>query len=392
MTENERRILTLLSRGRRLSKRDLATKGGMGWATAVKMVARLEEQGFVAPVGTAKKNDGALGKNAYVYDLSSARPRAVGIDVAYTDTQLLLTNLKDETLDTQSLRTPARLGTERFAAFLAEAIGEFLGPTTGDIAGIGIGMPARLIRSDSDVFAQVAAIVSRSVGMHVIVENNIRAYTLFKQRRLFSNKDFVMVTIRTGVGFGIQLGGQLYRGGDGLAGELGHFTVVPDGDRCRCGKRGCLETVVNEKVLYERYRRDVLRAGRGVSAAAIDEAHLVSGLTDLFHRAATGQRVALDVVRAAADYLAYALSSLVLLLNIPEIHISAHFGTAGSLFGDLVSQAMRAYVYPRMPYRIRYEPIDPQGFLLGAAMLVLRDYCDYTIATAWQPRGHSLPP
>jgi predicted NBD/HSP70 family sugar kinase len=267
MTENERRILTLLSRERPLSKKDLASRGRMGWATVVKMVARLEEDGLLVQAGTAQRDGaGALGKNAYVYDLSSALPLAIGVDVAYDRTHLLLTNLKDEVLKSATLRTPARMQFEKFTEFVADAVRDFAGPSLRALAGVGVGMPSRLVRSDEDVF--------------------------------------------THVGIGLHIRGELYRGADGLAGELSHMTIDPAGTLCRCGKRGCLETFINQNMLYERYRMEV-RGGVGKEdAGTADENAFNAGLEDLFHAAAQGNSAARAIVSEAANHLAYGLSAL----------------------------------------------------------------------------------
>lgn len=378
MTENERRILTILSRERPLSKKQLSVKGSMGWATVVKMVARLEEEGFLVQAGTAAREAGVLGKNAYVFDLSSQHPVTVGVDVSYNRTHLLLTNLKEEPLETASYKTPVRMNVAKFGSFVADAVRNLLNGDVSALAGVGVGMPARLIRGNHDIFNEAQECIAGLLSVPVAVDNNIRAYTLFKQRKLFSGDDFAMTTIRTGIGIGLNLCGMPYRGPDGLAGELGHLRVVPNGELCRCGRRGCLETVVNQNILYDRYRREVLKEPAARSSTGSEE-ELAAGLSDLFRRAVDGESVPLEIVAESADRFAYGLSALVLLLNMKEVHIAANFGTGGTLFADLVYRSLRDYVYERVPYSVHYEPIDPRGFVFGAAMLILRDYCDYAV-------------
>ena len=97
LTENEQRIFTLLLKHGRMSKRELSTKGKMGWATVVKMVNRLEDTGYIRCVGTSKHWSGS-GKNPYIYELVDNKPLAIGIDIGYTNTRTIVINLKNEYL------------------------------------------------------------------------------------------------------------------------------------------------------------------------------------------------------------------------------------------------------------------------------------------------------
>ena len=145
MTENERRILSELSRAAPLSKRDVTLRCGMGWATAVKLMTRLEEQGLIAPVGSERQN--GAGKTATVYGLSPVKPAAIGIDVEYARARLNIRNLAGDCLFEINQATPPFAAASDLIAFLdgliaraeAEAVKRGI-----ELAGAGIGVPSHL--------------------------------------------------------------------------------------------------------------------------------------------------------------------------------------------------------------------------------------------------------
>jgi predicted NBD/HSP70 family sugar kinase len=377
MIENEKRIITLLARRGPLSKKSLSRMGRMGWATVVKIVNRLGEAGILARAGTAPKT-GGLGKNAYVFDLSPRLPLALGIDIEYSYTHLVLANLKNEILSQHSIKTPRKPDMKQLEDFIVHTASAFMRSSVQQsdyVHGIGIGLPLWLATERQVPFFEMKSRLSRKLHMEVRVENNVRAYTMYKKwaGKAFHLKDFILITIRGGVGTGIFLDGSLLRGAQGLAGELGHLTLEGDGRECRCGKKGCLETLVNQYVLYQSYVEKVL--GEAVRAEEdFTEQRISQGLVDLFARAKQSEPVAVQVVREAALYLAEGIAILIKILNIPDIILAAHFGAYGDVLLPYIEEELNDRILPQTQYRLSYYPLENMGFTLGAALLILRDY------------------
>ncbi|MCP4396437.1 MAG: MarR family transcriptional regulator, partial [bacterium] len=124
MTENEKRILTLLSKQGPLSKRELAGKGRMGWATVVKMVTRLEEAGLLLCAGKTPPAVNSI-KSPAVYELTGRTPLAIGIDVAYSATTIILTNLRHTVLKEYRCETPVKPDAQQLKEFLLSTYAHF---------------------------------------------------------------------------------------------------------------------------------------------------------------------------------------------------------------------------------------------------------------------------
>lgn len=346
MTENERRILKEFSRSEALSKRDITLRCDIGWATAVKLMTRLEEQGFIVPAGAERQN--GAGKTATVYALSPLKPAAIGIDVEYARARLSIRNLAGASLFETRQETPPIGSAAELVGFLegllgrAEAEAAQRGIT---LAGVGIGVPSHLFGTLGVPYGAIADSLGARLQLPVTVDNNIRCFTAGIVGAEADPGSMLVVTVRSGIGVGVVLDGQIYRGDHGSAGEIGHFPCDPAGRRCRCGKVGCLETVVN---------RDTLTAER-VAAAAGD--------------AAAAGRLA-----EAGRLLGRAIATAMLVLDVRRAAVFAELGEADQDWADWIRAGAREVILPGTEVDIRYETLDSEAYVAGAARLLLNQF------------------
>ncbi|MCL6637184.1 MAG: ROK family protein [Alicyclobacillus sp.] len=171
------------------------------------------------------------------------------------------------------------------------------------------------------------------------------------------------VTLGTGVGGGIVLDGRVYHGANGMAGEIGHFTVQADGWPCQCGRRGCLETVASATGL--------LRAGQAAWQAGQVAGGPVQSAEDLCQRAAAGDAGALAVVRTAASALGYVLAQAAALLNPEVIVLGGGVAAAGEVLLAPVQTAFAAAALPRVraATSIRFMQLGTDAGVIGASRL-----------------------
>jgi glucokinase len=172
----------------------------------------------------------------------------------------------------------------------------------------------------------------------------------------------VLLTLGTGVGGGLVLHGELWRGADGMAGEIGHVTVEPNGRTCRCGNAGCLETYASATAVVENYR-ELSGIEEGVSAEEVGR------------RALEGDANARQSYREAGRSLGIAFAGLVNLLNPEQIVIGGGVLPAWDLFMPTAEQELRRRAFAPAAERVRFAPaaLGDLAGVTGAAGLLWRD-------------------
>jgi predicted NBD/HSP70 family sugar kinase len=382
LTESKRRIVTLLYKDGPHTKRMLTEKGHMGWATVVKAITQLMDEGIIECSGIARRKKKRQGKDAYLYGLTAEKPLAIGVDVEYKTTRIVLTNLSGTALAQETYKTPQHVDDQEAKGFLRDSIADFMQRNNiqgANLDGIGIGIPGIGFPTSSRMDnIEKARMLERHLSeifhTSIRIETNTKAYAVFEKwsNKTFSYRDFIFVSIRTGVGTGIFHLGNLFIGTHGLAGEIGHMKVVPNGPACRCGGSGCMETVVNQNYLFQQYRMNVIKEA-GWSPRS-SEVSLFEGLGDLFTRAKRKEEPAVAIVNTAASYLGHCIANAITVLDINNIIISGHFGHDGDAILDPLREVIRSDILPKVKVNLSYFPIDPNGHTRGAALLVLTDY------------------
>jgi predicted NBD/HSP70 family sugar kinase len=350
----------------------------MGWATVVKVINQLTETGLVTERGTT---DGPLRSRAVLYGLRGDRPLCIGVDIEYGTTRVVLTNLAGDVLGEDAESTPATPSADDTFAFFESLLSRFCERRDvgyRDLAGIGIGLPGIGFplpsrKENEELARELEARLSRHFETLVRVGTNTHAYATFEKwsNETFASGDFILVSIRAGVGTGIFHGGRLYTGAHGLAGEMGHMKVGHR-VRCRCGAVGCLEAVTNQGYLARRYAAEVMHNENWCPNG--EPACLHAGLSDLFSRAGDGEPAARAIVEETAGYLAHALAHAVITLDITNLIVSGHFGPDGEAIVEPMKEMMARVLLPDMTFELRYVPLDPRGHTMGAALLALRDF------------------
>lgn len=165
------------------------------------------------------------------------------------------------------------------------------------------------------------------------------------------------ITIGTGLGCGLILNGDIYRGSQNCAGEIGHITFKHKGKPCPCGKRGCLQTLVSGKALFESYKEK----SSDKDLMNIDDFHISE-------KAELGDILAQRILSEAALYLGIALANLTTLLDIDSIIIGGGVVENGNKFLELINEIVKTEVNGRR-INISKSKLGPRAGIIGAICL-----------------------
>ncbi|MBI4495970.1 MAG: ROK family protein [Deltaproteobacteria bacterium] len=309
-------------------------------------------------------------------------PVVIGLDVGGTFLKGGLVDRRGRIL--RRLRRPAEAlrGRRRSLENVFSILRELeTGPFFGEIKAIGIGAPGlidlrRGIVSTSPNFPEwrnlpLRRLLAAKFTPPVFLENDANAAALGEKWMGAARglKDFCLITLGTGVGGGLVLGGEVWHGADGMAGEIGHMTIDPAGPLCLCGNRGCLEMYASANAL----RRMVLEArsaGRTSRFFHRVDAGPLDGET--IHRGARdGDRLCREAFRRMGSALGIGISNLVNLLNVEGVILGGALAAAWRFFIPSVRNEVksRAFLRPARRARIVCSAVGEDAGLLGSAFL-----------------------
>jgi glucokinase len=280
-------------------------------------------------------------------------------------------------------RTVHGLDQRTLLATVVEAVQETRENAGAEVAAVGFGIPSLMDqRTGSSVVAinlpldniRFRDVMAERLDLPVFVENDANAAMLAEHRAGAAQDaaDAVLLTIGTGIGGGLMLGGRLYRGSVGAAGELGHMVIEMDGPRCQgnCPNRGCVEALASGTALAReaaRLAREQPDSGLGIALA--DGRELAGPLvTELAH---DGDAAAIEVLRLIGSRLGVAIANCVNIFN-PEVVVigGGVIGAGELLLGPVRRQvAERALPPSRDLVRIVAARFGVEAGMVGAAAL-----------------------
>lgn len=215
--------------------------------------------------------------------------------------------------------------------------------------------------------------LKRATGLPVIIDNdaNVAAYGEWRSGAARGSQDVFFVTLGTGIGAGLILGGQLQRGSRGFAGEFGHFKVARDGLECACGGTGCLETVASGPNIVRRVREQLFSdPSFSVSRLARDMEGTLTA--ERVVRAATETDVlAASVLKETGSMLGTAIASIINLLNVEVVVLGGGLMAAGDLILQPIRQAAQQATVLQAFQCVRIVPaqLGQDAGIIGAAFL-----------------------
>jgi glucokinase len=282
--------------------------------------------------------------------------------------------------------TPQTENPNDIVRLLLEAVRESQAPTAelgGQISAVSVVVPGT-VNSEEGVVAtapnvpsldgfRLAATLENELAWPVILENDANAAAIGEMWLGAARgcRTIICVTLGTGVGGGIILDGQLWRGVDGSAGEIGHIGLDPfSGVACNCGSRGCLEVYASATAIVR-----MTRETRPSYPSSV--LHNIEDLTSqkIYEAGLAGDELAIEVFRRMGVYLGIGLASVVNLLNPEIIVIGGGVSNGWDLFQEHMKQQVveRAFPIPARRVRIVKAECGDDAGLLGAAKLAFKN-------------------
>jgi len=364
------RILSVLSRSGPQSRTDLARVLNLSKASVTALVRELIERNIL----DERERVFGFGRPSVMLGLRQDAASFIGISLQSDPAHVVLTDPHGR-IHAQ-LTFPLLFDVEPCLAAMAEAVGTVLSmapPDIGKVAGVGV-VIAGIVSSDSQTClasetlgwhdAEIGSRLSAMTGLPVFVENDANALIVAEQ--LFGNsgdlQDFSLVFVSEGIGGAHIVNGRLHRGRHGGAGEMSHAPIAIDGEAlpCRCGNKGCLETLAALPAILGAARR----AGLPDDIEGIDQ------------MATDGHPEALTILHRAGTALGVALSQVIQFVDPARIVVRLDPHLVESVLARALRQAVEAHVLRRDSYltELHLAPLQPLDFATGAASLAAQHF------------------
>ena len=294
----------------------------------------------------------------------------IGVDLGGTNLRAAAIDRSGKILDRRSTDTNPEAGREAMLGHMVNAVTELRRVCgTSSLAGIGIGVPG-FIRLKEGIITNsnnlvplenfpIRDAVEQRLGTRVILENDANAAAL-GEKWIGAGRDvddLVLMTLGTGIGGGIISGGRVVHGYLGMAGELGHVTVVPNGNLCGCGNQGCLEKHASATAITA--MAQMLHLGDNLSSR------------EIYDLAEKGNDKARGIFLIMGQMLGIALATLVNTFNFPLYLLSGGVLAAWDLFAPPMIEELRrrSFTYRASETRIEKATLGNEAGLFGAAYL-----------------------
>jgi len=295
---------------------------------------------------------------------------SIGVDLGGTNLRAAAVDKSGKILDKIAGGTHLRAGRGAVLDDMVRSI-EALRARLGEhnLAGVGVGVPGFILMDKGVIVGSnnmpefenypVRDEIERRLGAKVILENDANAAAL-GEKWIGAGRDvddMVLLTLGTGIGGGIIIGGRVLHGQLGMAGELGHLTVAPNGNPCGCGNTGCVEKHASATAVSAMAR--LLGLGHDLTAE------------NVYNLAVSGDQKAMMIFRSMGAALGIALATLINTFNFPLYLLSGGVLPAWDFFAPpmLAEVERRSFTYRNSPTRIERATLGNEAGLYGAAYL-----------------------
>lgn len=367
-------LLRLIRAAQPISRTEIAARLAIDKSTVTENVKPLIASGVLRE--ETLDGDGSKGRKPRVLSFALDKDYFIGVNLGVRTSQVGLTTLKGEILSEDDFTTPPRaadalkLAREKIENLISENADK-------NLRVIGVSVPGLTdVERRSLVYApnldwrnvNIAEALSINPNVKVVVENDSTAAAMYEARMKIRNTNdglmtnFILVRSGTGIGVGLVIGGEVYRGtgaGRGIAGEFGHMTIVAGGKPCVCGNQGC----------WEKYASAASAASLYLGDRPLRPYETMPRFIDIVSKAENGDIRSRRTLEKIGDYLGIGIANVIMGVGIPRVIISGRLVYGWQFIEKPLKEAIRRSIVGKLD-AWSIEAGEPQGAALGGALEV----------------------
>ena len=353
-----------------ISRAEIARETSLQRSTVSAIVDDLQSLGFIEEIGTG---DSTGGRKPTLLQLKTGTPVAIGVDITPRETTIVLADLGGNLLQKETLPTSPDL--EYMNEQILTRVKALAEANKGYDLEVGISIPGIADQVTNTVLYvpyfqwvnwDIGHQITRATSLPVTIDNDANAVALaelwFGAEEVKRTRNFIMVMISEGIGTGIVIDGEVYRGENGAAGEFGHMYVGENAPvTCSCGRHDCWEAHASEKAVVGRY----LSNGNESRSGMFDMGHLI-------RLAENGEERATEILKETANYLGIGISNLIIGFSPQAVVVSGSIVKAWDIIKDDIQAFGRRSIRQELSgTQILSSALGDTPTILGSISLVL---------------------
>ncbi|MBN1146170.1 MAG: ROK family transcriptional regulator [Anaerolineales bacterium] len=379
-------VLSYLHTEAPLSRSQLASLTGLNKSTISSLIEELIERGLVYEVGL---DSSGAGRPATSLELNPGAGLIVGVELGVDFISVILTDFLGNIEWRCRHETDPTMEQETIVADALNLVGQAMSANRSPsrrLLGVGLALPGLVdIQEGILTFSPnlqwrnvpLGKIFSDYTGAPVYVDNDANASAVGEHLFGIARKSehFIFVIAGVGVGAGLFLNGDLYRGAGGFAGEIGHTTLVNGQNRpCRCGNRGCWENFANQYALIERVRARLDVGRRSLISQMMGAQNGLLTISVINQAASAGDAEALEALNETGAMIGLELANLVNIFNPQLVVIGGSLSLGGEHMLPAIQSAVAEHTFPesRRDLEIAISAFGTDASVMGAVALVVK--------------------
>ena len=382
--DNRKKIITTFFHNPSSSIPELAKQLDISIPTVTKLVNELVERGVLIEYG---KSDSKTGRKPNTYGLNPQSGYFLGIDIKRNHLNMALCNFNGEIVN-QEFTVPfaeEKSPSEKLDD-ICDLIKAFIAATgieKSKILNACVNMSGRVNPATGFCHSSfnlselpLSELLSEKIGISVCIENDTRAMTYGEMLRgvAVGEKNILYVNMGWGLGLGMIINGQIYEGKSGFSGEFGHINAFDNEILCHCGKKGCLETEVSGRALYEEIIARIKEGKVSVLSQKVKNNELIS-MRDIVDAINDEDFLCIDLLEEIGKKLGRQLANLITLFNPGLVVIGGVLSDTGDYLIHPVRQAVKKHSLKLVnnDTNIVCSKLHEKGGVIGACMTARRN-------------------
>lgn len=377
---NKSLILDKIKDSSPISRATVASQTGLNKGTVSSLVSELIEDHLIYESGPGKSSGG---RRPVMLLFNNVAGYSIGLDLGVNYLLGVLTDL-DGNVHQEKMLTFTNLTYKEIETKLFSIIDYLISGAPASphgIVGIGIGVPGIVAMNGEILFApnlnwesiDLKTVLENRYNLPVIIENEANAGA-YGEKKFGAGKEFkniIYVSAGIGIGVGLILNGDLYRGNNGFSGELGHMTIQVDGTPCRCGNEGCWELYASEKALLNNAKKSSLSFPSSEDFS----------LTRLLELAENRNEEVIKLFEKTGDYLGVGINNIINIFNPQQVIIGNRIATSEkwiskSLIKRVTNQALW---FQQSDLQINFSELSTHSTAFGMAAFSIENFLSISI-------------